>query len=184
MSTRGTSVAAGRLGVMIRAPPRPLSASAAASPAGPAAARGAAVAAFAPPVLIPRFARDSLLEGARFGPSVPVWRAAVFEPAVRPQLGGRFRRGGDGPAEIAAQIARLISPTAQVRLRASAGSRIKLSRRVGPSQGTEGSNLSPSSEESTRELVSLGTAKLRPYPSRAGTNNNWAACIRSSFRRA
>jgi hypothetical protein len=30
----------------------------------------------------------------------------------------------------------------------------------------------------TRELVSLGTAKLRPYPSRAGTN--WAACIRSS----
>ena len=48
------------------------------------AARGAAVAAFAPRVLIPRFARDSLLEEAGFEPSVPgfgelgrIWARAI-----------------------------------------------------------------------------------------------------------
>jgi hypothetical protein len=78
-----------------------------------------------------KFAHDSPLEGARFEPSVPVWRAAVFEPASVPSravvVGAEVMVRRRSPP----RSHRLRSPTAEVRFRASAGS-IKLSRRVGP----------------------------------------------------
>ena len=104
-----------------------------------------------------RFALDSLLEGAGFEPSVPrqaVRRAAVLSLPPSP-TGRSFRRGGYGPGgdrrpdravEIADRRWCASEPPPE--------SRIKPSRRVGPSRGTDGSNPSPSSGELIANLTS------------------------------
>ena len=68
------------------------------------------------------------------------------------------------PAEIAAQIARLRSPT--LRWCASEPpleSRIKPSRRAGPSRGTDGSNPSPSRRESAANLTPADARASRDF---------------------
>ena len=95
------------------------------------------------------FAIDSPLEGAGFEPSVPRQESRRFEPASVPSRGGRCRRGGYGPGgdrrpDRAVEIADRRWCASEPPLE----SRIKPSRRVGPSRGTDGSNPSPSSGES------------------------------------
>ena len=103
-----------------------------------------------------RFAADSALEGAGFEPSVPRKESRRFEPASIPSRVGRCRRGGYGPGgdcrpdravEIADRRWCASEPPLEVR--------IKRSRRVGPSRGTDGSNPSPSSEESANHRSRL-----------------------------
>src|ERR1700726_2410467 len=101
-----------------------------------------------------RFAPDSLLERAGFEPSVPRQESRRFEPASVPSRGGRCRRGGYGPGgdrrpDRAVEIADRRWCASEPPLE----SQIKPSRRVGPSRGTDGSNPSPSSEESNANLM-------------------------------
>src|ERR1700719_3603701 len=101
------------------------------------------------------FAVDSPLEGAGFEPSVPRQESRRFEPASVPNRGGRCRRGGFGPGgdrrpDRAVEIADCRWCASEPPLE----SRIKPSRRVGPSRGADSSNPSPSSGESGTNLTS------------------------------
>ena len=96
-----------------------------------------------------RFVPDSPLEGAGFEPLVPRQESRRFEPASVPSRVGRCRRGGYGPGgdrrpDRAVEIADRRWCASEPPLE----SRIKPSRRVGPSRGTDGSNPFPSSGES------------------------------------
>ena len=102
-----------------------------------------------------KFAADSALEGAGFEPSVPRQERRRFEPASVPSRVGRCRRGGYGPGgdrrpDRAVEIADRRWCASEPPLE----SRIKPSRRVGPSRGTDGSNPSPSSGESGANRLS------------------------------
>ena len=82
----------------------------------------------------------SPLEGDGFEPSVPRQESRRFEPASVPSRVGRCRRGGYGPGgdrrpDRAVEIADRRWCASEPPLE----SRIKLSRRVGPSRGTDGS---------------------------------------------
>ena len=122
-----------------------------------------------------RFVPDSLLEGGGFEPSVPRQESRRFERASVPSRGGRCRRGGYGPGgdrrpDRAVEIADRRWCASEPPLE----SRIKPSRRVGPSRGTDGSNPSPSSGES-------GTAPVsRPLRSQADTLS--AGTLRAGIR--
>jgi hypothetical protein len=107
---------------------------------------------------------DCLLEGAGFEPSVPRQESRRFEPASVPSRVGRCRRGGYGPGgdrrpdravEIADRRWCAFEPPLE--------SRIKPSRRVGPSRGTDGSNPSPSSGESDANLSSCARPRGRRH---------------------
>ena len=100
------------------------------------------------------FSVDSPLEGAGFEPSVPRQESRRFEPASVPSRVGRCHRGGYGPGGDR-RPDRAVE-TADPRWCASEPPleiRIKPSRRVGPSRGTDGSNPSPSSGESGANLT-------------------------------
>jgi len=115
------------------------------------------------------FAADSPVEGAGFEPSVPRQESRRFEPASVPSRGGRYRRGGDGPGgdrrpDRAVDIAdRRCCASEPLR-----ESRIKPSRRVGPSRGTDGSNPSPSREESPANSISA-RCRGRKHENRSGS---------------
>ena len=109
-----------------------------------------------------RSSPDSPLEGAGFEPSVPRQESRRFEPASVPSRGGRCRRGGYGPGgdrrpDRAVEIADRRWCASEPPLE----SRIKPSRRVGPSRGTDGSNPSPSSGESRANLSSSISCRRR-----------------------
>jgi hypothetical protein len=92
----------------------------------------------------------------------PVRESRRFEPASVPSRGGRCRRGGYGPGEDrrpdrAVEIADRRWCASEPPLE----SRIKPSRRVGPSRGTDGSNPSPSSGESRANLSSSISCRRR-----------------------
>ena len=100
------------------------------------------------------FAQDPSLEGAGFEPSVPRQESRRFEPASVPSRVGRCRRGGYGPGgdrrpDRAVEIADRRWCASEPPLE----SRIKPSRRVGPSRGTDGSYPSPSSGESLANSI-------------------------------
>src|SRR5438477_1514492 len=107
-------------------------------------------------------------------PSVPRQESRRFEPASVPSRGGRCRRGGDGPGgdrrpDRAFEIADRRWCASEPLLER----RIKPSRRVGPSRGTDGSNPSLSSGESganraaQTRLCALGYSEsfgIDPHP--------------------
>ena len=111
-----------------------------------------------------RFAVASPLEGAGFEPSVPRQESRRFEPASVPSRGGRCRRGGYGPGgdrrpDRAVEIADLRWCASEPPLE----SRIKPSRRAGPSRGTDGSNPSPSRRESAANLTPADARASRDF---------------------